>query len=89
MVITKEKARQFISIANSCENGNWTEATEKCVRFGLSGMELVELYENRTEELGDEYELLSMRDIVYLTMYTERMIAANREQSNAEYVQGY
>ena len=73
MEITNKKRKQFEDIADDYMCGNWTTATEKCVKNGFSGIELVELYEDREDEMGEEYEILSLRDIVYLTMYTERM----------------
>ena len=76
MEITNKKRKQFEDIANDCINGNWTTAAEKCVKNGLSGIELVELYEDRENEMGEECEIISLIDIVYLTMYTERMIHA-------------
>ena len=76
MEITNKKRKQFEDIADDCMNGNWTTATEKCVKNGFSGIELVELYEDREDEMGEEREILSLRDIVLLTMYTERMINA-------------
>ena len=76
MEITNKKRKQFEDIAGDCMCGNWTTATEKCVKNGFSGIELVELYEDRENEMGEEREILSLRDIVYLTMCTERMIYA-------------
>ena len=76
MEITNKKRKQFEDIADDCMNGNWTIATEKCVKNGFSGIELVKLYEDREYEMSEECEIISLRDIVYLTMYTERMINA-------------
>ena len=76
MQITNKKRKQFEDIADDCMYGNWTTAIEKCVKNGFSGIELVELYEDREDEMGEECEILSLRDIVYLTMYTERMNCA-------------
>ena len=76
MEITNKKRKQFEDIADDCINENWTTATEKCVKNGFSGIELVELYEDREDEMDEECEILSLRDIVLLTMYTERMIHA-------------
>ena len=76
MEITNKKRKQFEDIADDCMNGNWTTATEKCVKNGCSGIELIELYEDREYEMGEECEILSLSDIVYLTMYRERMIHA-------------
>ena len=73
MEITNKKRKQFEDIADDCMNRNWTTATEKCVKNSFSGIELIELYEDREDEMGEEFEILSLRDIVYLTMYTERM----------------
>lgn len=76
MEITNKKRKQFEDIADDCICGSWTTATEKCVKNGFSGIELVELYEDRENEMGEECEILSLRDIVYLTMCIERMIHA-------------
>ena len=76
MEITNKKRKQFEDIADDCMNGNWTTATEKCVKNGFSGIELIELYKDRENEMGEESEILSFRDIFHLTMYTERMINA-------------
>lgn len=72
MTIENKDILQYEDIADDCYNGNWKTATEKCIEYGYTTVELIELYENREQELGEEYELLSMRDIAYLGMYIER-----------------
>lgn len=73
MQIKNKDILQYEDIADDCYNGNWTKATNKCIEYGYCVIELIELYENREQEFGEEYELLSMKDIAYLGMYIERM----------------
>ena len=72
MQIEDKDILQYEDIADDCYNGNWTDATNKCIKYGYCVVELIEIYENREQELGEEHELLSMRDIAYLGMYIER-----------------
>ena len=76
MQIENKDILQYEDIADSCHNGNWTNATNKCIEYGYCVVELIELYEHREQELGEDWELLSMRDIAYLGMYIERAINA-------------
>lgn len=72
MQIENKDTLQYEDIADDCYNGNWTDATNKCLKYGYCVVELIEIYEHREEELDKECELLSMRDIAYLGMYIER-----------------
>lgn len=72
MQIENKDILQYEDIADDCYNGNWTDATNKCIEYGYSAVELIELHEHREQELGEDWELLSMRDIAYLGMYIER-----------------
>lgn len=72
MQIETKNMLQYEDIADDCYNGNWTDATNKCIKYGYSVVELIEIYEYREQELDKERELLSMRDIAYLGMYIER-----------------
>lgn len=72
MRIKNKDILQYEDIADDCYNGNWTDATKKCIKYGYCVVELIEIYESREQEFGEECELLSMRDIAYLGMYIER-----------------
>lgn len=72
MQIEDKDILQYEDIADDCYNGNWTDATNKCIKYGYCVVELIEIYESREQEFGEECELLSMRDIAYLGMYIER-----------------
>ena len=72
MTINSKDILQYEDIADDCYNGNWTDATNKCIKYGYCVVELIKIYEHREEKLGEECELLSMRDIAYLGMYIER-----------------
>ena len=72
MTIEHKDILQYEDIADDCYNGNWTDATNKCIKYGYCVVELIEIYEQREKELGEECELLSMRDIAFLGMYIER-----------------
>lgn len=72
MTIKNKDILQYEDIADDCYNGNWRDATSKCIKYGYSAIELIEIYEHREKELAEENELLSMRDIAYLGMYIER-----------------
>lgn len=72
MTIENKDILQYEDIADDCYNGNWSDATNKCIKYGYCVVELIEIYEHREQELGEDCELLSMRDIAYLGMYIER-----------------
>ena len=72
MTIETKDILQYEDIADDCYNGNWTDATNKCIKYNYCVVELIEIYEQREKELGEECELLSMRDIAFLGMYIER-----------------
>lgn len=72
MNITNLDIKQYEDIADDCWNGNWTDATDKCIKYNYSVIELIEIYEHRQQELDVDSELLSMKDIAYLGMYIER-----------------
>ena len=72
MNITNLDIKQYEDIADDCWNGNWTDATNKCIKYNYCVVELIEIYEHRQQELDVDNELLSMTDIAYLGMYIER-----------------
>lgn len=72
MQIDNKDTLQYEDIADACYYGNWTYAANKCIKYGYCVVELIKIYEYREQELGEDCELLSMRDIAYLGMYIER-----------------
>ena len=54
--------KQFESIADSCENGNWTFAAKECIEYGFFANDLI----NKNKKLklfSDIYDLVELIEI--------------------------
>ena len=81
MKYSLEQKKKLGSVCSDIYNGNWTDATNKCVDEGWDTYTLLSMKE-AFEFTGDSEWMLSLRDLAILGMYIERLRYERKEYEN-------